>query len=190
MAKPLYLLNSTGQRVISLIGSDGVTILAQIGIGSKANSYDDDGSWTGVATHTSADAYAAGTDGIVVTAGLDETDVLLETIKPHLVDVDGRLIARMQPATGGVTNKSGTIAAGGTKQTLAAVKLNRKYLFIQNLDPAEDLWFNFSTDAVVGQPSVLVPPLGSFVMEGSYVSSELISVIAATTGHAFAAKEA
>lgn len=88
-----------------------------------------------------------------------------------------------------VTNRSGTITAGGTAQQLAAVLVTRRYLFIQNIDPGEDLWFNFTTTAVVGQPSIKLSPGAAFVMEGSFVSTELVSVIAATTGHAFVAKE-
>jgi len=92
------------------------------------------------------------------------------------------------PGRGAVTNRSGTITAGGTAQTLAAVNASRKYLIIQNVS-AGDLWINFTTTAIVGQPSVKIGPDASFVMEASFVSTELISIIGATTGQAFAAKE-
>lgn len=95
----------------------------------------------------------------------------------------------VQGSQGAVTNKSGTITAGATAQTLAAANASRKYLFIENLDESEDLWFNFTTTAVATQPSIKIKANGSFTMEGTFISTELISVIAATTGHAFAAKE-
>ena len=101
-------------------------------------------------------------------------------------------------AQGTLTDRSGSITTGGTKQTLAAANSGRKYLVIQNpstaagqnISAAESLWFNFTTDAVVGEPSFELPAGASFVMESSFVSTELISVIAATTGHKWTAKEA
>jgi len=89
---------------------------------------------------------------------------------------------------GTVTDKSGTFSTGGTAQSLAAANANRKYLIIQN-NSVETLWFNFTTTAVIGQPSMSLLPNGSFVMESSYVSTELVSIIGATTGSAFSAKE-
>lgn len=90
---------------------------------------------------------------------------------------------------GTVTDRSGTITAGGTAQQLAAVNASRKYLFIQNLDAGNDLWIDFTTTAVQSQPSIKLSAGASFVMEGAFVSTELVSVISAVTGHAFAAKE-
>ena len=93
------------------------------------------------------------------------------------------------PSPGTLTDRSGTITAGGAAQTLAASNAIRKYLFIQNLHATEALWLNFTTAAVESQPSISIPAGGSFVMEASFVSPELVSVIAATTTHPFAAKE-
>lgn len=187
MAQPVSILNSSGQKLDVIADADG-TIRLKLSIGNKAISgLTPTGGWQGIATHTDADEFVAG-DGVVAIAGVDRTGT--DTARPILVDADGRPYVRLQPATGGVTDKSGAITTGGTQQTLAAVKVDRKYLFIQNLDAAEDLWFNFTTNAVADKPSIKIPAGGSFVMEGSYVSSELISVIAATTGHKWAAKEA
>ncbi len=91
---------------------------------------------------------------------------------------------------GTLTDRSGTITAGGTAQTLAAANAARRYLLVENLDPAEDLWINFTTTAAAAHPSLLIPPRGGFVMDAGFVSTELVSVIAATTSHAFTAKEA
>ena len=93
------------------------------------------------------------------------------------------------PSNGTLTNRSGTIATGGTAQQLAAANASRKYLLIENPSQTEDLWFNFTTTAIVGQPSILLRPNGSYVAESSYVSTEAISIIAATTAHPFVAKE-
>jgi hypothetical protein len=93
--------------------------------------------------------------------------------------------------TGTLTNRSGTVATGGTAQTLAAINATRKYLFVENSCAAtESLWINFMTAAVVTQPSIEIPACGSFLMSSpNFVSTELVSVIATTSAHAFIAKE-
>ncbi len=94
----------------------------------------------------------------------------------------------VSPATGTVTNRSGTITLGGTAQTAVAINTSRKYLVIQNTSDT-DLWFNFTTTATADQPSFKLIPSASFVMESSFISTELISVIGATTGKSFTIKE-
>lgn len=94
-------------------------------------------------------------------------------------------------AQGTLTNRSGTITVGGTAQTAMAANTSRRYLLIRNpATETEPLYFNFTTTAVVtGQPSITLQPGEGFVMENSFISTELISVVAATTGHKFVAKE-
>lgn len=94
------------------------------------------------------------------------------------------------PAQGALTDRSGSITAGGTAQQLIAVNSARKYLFIRNpITATERLWFNFTTTAVADSPSIALDPGDTFVMEGTFVSTEAISVLAATTGHKITAKE-
>lgn len=93
------------------------------------------------------------------------------------------------PTAGTLTNRSGTITVGGTAQQLMAANASRKYLFIQNLS-TENMWINLTTTATTGQPSIKLLPNGVFSMEGAFVSTESVSVIAATTGSAYTAKEA
>jgi len=101
------------------------------------------------------------------------------------------------PVQGTLTDRSGSITTGGTAQTLAAANTNRRYLLIQNplsaatqgIATAESLFINFTTAAVMGSPSIELAPGDIFVMEGLAVSTELVSVIAATTGHKWVAKE-
>jgi hypothetical protein len=88
-----------------------------------------------------------------------------------------------------IVDHSGTIAVGNTAQTLMAANSARRYLLIENVS-AGDLWFNFTTTAVVGQPSLRLPSGASFVMEDSPISTEAISIIGATGGQAFVSKEA
>lgn len=112
---------------------------------------------------------------------------LVVTISPN----SPALTVTTASATGTLTNRSGTIATGGTAQTLAAINATRKYIFIENPCAAtESLWINFTTAAVVSQPSIEIPICGSFLMSSSnFVSTELVSVIATTSAHAFIAKE-
>lgn len=113
-------------------------------------------------------------------------------------DINGNLktVASGTPSaivgqTGTLTNRSGTVATGGTAQTLAAVNATRKYLFVENpCAQTESLWINFTTAAVASQPSIEIAPCGSFLMASpNFVSTELVSVIAATSAHPFIAKE-
>lgn len=92
---------------------------------------------------------------------------------------------------GSLTNRSSTITSGGTAQTLASTNSARRYLLVENpCAQTESLWINFTTAAVVSQPSVEISPCGSFLMSApNFVSTELISVIATTTSHPFIAKE-
>lgn len=92
------------------------------------------------------------------------------------------------PVRGSLTNRSGTITLGGTAQTLAAANTSRSYLLVQNIS-AENLWINFTTAAVADQPSFKIVPGDTFFMESSFLSTELISIIGATTGSKFVSKE-
>ncbi|MFX1516903.1 MAG: hypothetical protein ACFFC6_11370 [Promethearchaeota archaeon] len=92
------------------------------------------------------------------------------------------------PRRGTLTDRSGTITSGGSSQTLAAANTSRNYFFFQNLS-SEDLYINFTDAATVDDDSIKVASGGSFVMEDAFVSTEIITVIGATTGSKFVAKE-
>jgi hypothetical protein len=87
-----------------------------------------------------------------------------------------------------VVDRSGTIAVGGTQQTLMAANPSRRYILIENVSAA-DLWFNFTTNAVIGEPSFQLPTGASYEMSGDFVSTERVSIIGAAGGQAFTAKE-
>jgi hypothetical protein len=95
----------------------------------------------------------------------------------------------VSPSRGLFNDRSGTITTAATSQVLAYANGVRKYLFVENLDQTENLWINFGPAAVQARPSILIPGNGSFVMEGSYICTDTVTVIAATAGHAFTAKE-
>ena len=70
----------------------------------------------------------------------------------------------------------------------AAANSGRRYILVQNIS-AGDLWINFTIAAVQSQPSLKIESGAGFVMESDFISTELVSVIGATTGQAWVAKE-
>ena len=92
------------------------------------------------------------------------------------------------PTKGTLTDRSGSITSGTVAQTLAAANATRKYFLFVN-QSAGNMWLNFTTTATMDQPSILIVPTGSLAMEAGFVSTELISVIGATTGQKWMAKE-
>lgn len=101
----------------------------------------------------------------------------------------------MRASNGPLTDRSGTISAGGTAQQLAAANVDRHYLFILNLSTSV-LWINFGIDAVQGSPSIPLAAAtneemgdgGALVFEGSFVPSQAVSIIG-SQGASFVAKE-
>lgn len=92
-----------------------------------------------------------------------------------------------QPAT--ATSRSGTITAGGTAQTLMAANASRQGFSVQNLS-TENLYINeLGSAAVNTQPSILVPPNALYEPPLGCVSVAAISILGATTGSAFTARE-
>jgi hypothetical protein len=74
---------------------------------------------------------------------------------------------------------------------LAAANANRKVLFIANPPSAtESLFINFTSAAsTTALGSIELAAGGSYVDPPGFVTLELVTVTAATAGHAFIAKE-
>jgi hypothetical protein len=84
---------------------------------------------------------------------------------------------------------SGSIATGGTAQTVVAQEIaSRRYLFFQNISVG-DLWLNFDAVAVLDQPSIRVPA-GASIEWAHFIPQGAVSVLGATTGQKFVCKEA
>ena len=109
------------------------------------------------------------------------------------------LPVQVQPTRCTLTNRSASVTTGGTAVTIAT-NATRNYIFIQN--PAtlaqqfasggtlESLWIDPSgTAAVNGASSIEIGPGASYVMEASTVTTQAISINAATSLHRFVAKE-
>lgn len=134
-----------------------------------------------------------GTDGLAHPLQLDGSGKVYVNVSGIVSGVldptsDGVYI---QPSRGTATDRSGTIASGGVAQNAMAANAARRYLFILNPATAtEVMWFNLTTTATAASPSIQLAAGQSFVMESSFVSTAAVSVIAATTSHAFTALEA
>jgi hypothetical protein len=91
------------------------------------------------------------------------------------------------------TDHSGTIAVAATAQQLMPINNNRTGILIQNQHATEVLWVRFQsvtgTDAAAAQPSIQIPAAGGILMIPEYADPGLVSVYAASAGHAFTAKE-
>lgn len=87
-----------------------------------------------------------------------------------------------------MTDKSGTIASGGVAQTLAAANPLRTGLLIQN-NSTGDLWINSQGTAALSQPSIWLPAGSYFEFPETGVPTTAISIIGATTGQTFSARE-
>jgi len=107
-------------------------------------------------------------------------------INPITGVISGTVTA--EPVRGTLTDLSGSIAAGNTAQPLAVANPSRNYFFVQNIS-SDTLWIDFGTTAVQDQPSVKLSPTAVFTMEGSFISTDDISIIGSTTGAKFVAKE-
>ena len=91
---------------------------------------------------------------------------------------------------GSLSDSSGTITTGGTAQTVFASNASRNYLLIVNNSSTDILWISFTTTAVQGRPSIPIYPAGgSFLMSTTYISTEAVSIIGATTGDSYTAKQ-
>jgi hypothetical protein len=108
---------------------------------------------------------------------------------PWVVSNAGTFAVQSAPTAGALTDRSGTIAAGGTAQQVAAANATRKYLFFQN-NSDTDMWINFGVVAVANQPSILVKAGANYENPAHFCQNALISVMCATTGKTFTAKEA
>ncbi len=90
---------------------------------------------------------------------------------------------------GALTDRSGTITTGGTAQQLAAAMAARRYFLLQN-NSDTGAWFNFGVVAVASQPSIFLAAGASYENPAHFCPSGFVSIIGATTGKIFTAKEA
>lgn len=86
-----------------------------------------------------------------------------------------------------LTDRSGTIATGGTAQTLAPANPERGFLYVQN-DSSGDLRINFFGTASATAGIRLEP--GALLRWSDHVTDNAVSIWGATTAQRFQAGEA
>ncbi len=87
------------------------------------------------------------------------------------------------------TDRSGAVATGGTAQQIMAANPARKGWQLQNTSDT-DLWFNaLGAAAVAGGSSFKLPPNGFYEAPPHGISTAAVSVLGATAGKTFAARE-
>jgi hypothetical protein len=87
-----------------------------------------------------------------------------------------------------VTNRSGTLAAGGVSQVLMPANTARRGYWVQNVS-AGLLWVNAFGAAAATQPSIAIPPNGLYECPAGSVPATELQIFGATTGQAFSARE-
>jgi hypothetical protein len=96
-----------------------------------------------------------------------------------------------QDAAVALTDRSGTVTAGGAAQNACAANTSRKLLIVSN--PSDTLTFTFRTDATATATgtagSIAVGPGGGYIFD-KVVPSGAVSIYGATTGQPFTVKEA
>jgi len=86
-----------------------------------------------------------------------------------------------------ITSCSGTIAAGGTAQTLMVANTARKGWWLQN-NSTDDLWVNcFGGTASAEQPSIRIRAGKMYETPAGGSGGNALSIYGATTGQAFTA---
>lgn len=88
-----------------------------------------------------------------------------------------------------VVDISGTITAGGTAQVLVGANPSRRGFKVFNASNV-DLWLSdFGAVAVAASPSERIPSGATYISEIGGATIKSISIIGATTGQAFTARE-
>jgi hypothetical protein len=138
-----------------------------------------------------ASAPRAGERAVFVFSDADQREEPGISVSPVTI-VNPSPVQSSTPDEGG-----GSIAVGGTAQTVFAANPDRRYLLVQNLSTTNVLWVRHDGSAATeSEPSIALNPApnageggGSLTMEGTFISDALISVVGALAGEDFTAFE-
>jgi hypothetical protein len=96
-------------------------------------------------------------------------------------------------------DRSGILTTGGVAQNAISALATRRYIYVENpflksdgttLNPAFPIYINYTGSANIGAGSIRLDPGQWWENPAHFCPTGAISVIAATTGHAWTAKEA
>lgn len=117
------------------------------------------------------------------------TDLWEFVVPSEYQRVDPATAGAGNPARASVIDRSGSITTGGAAQSLMASNVQRRGLLIQN-SSSGDLWINeIGGTAVAASPSIKILPGESYERLAGAVPITAISIIGATTGQTFTARE-
>lgn len=128
---------------------------------------------TGSTAPTTANLYA-GTDGT--------------NLRAISVDTSGRPNTNIIPQSGNITTRSSTITTGGTSQQVAASNTSRKYFAIQNISDT-DMYLGVGYTPTTTTGILLTKSGGGLAFESTFIPTQAINILCATTGKAFVAWE-
>lgn len=121
-------------------------------------------------------------DAIVKTGGTSKT---LADIVTALTGMSVS-VSNLPATAGALTNRSGTIAVGGTAQNAVGTNATRRYLLVRNpKNAAESLWLNLVGTATAASPSLELAAGDDYIAESGFIPTNAVSVFGLTTGHAF-----
>jgi len=86
------------------------------------------------------------------------------------------------------TDRGGTITAGGTAQQLMAANAARRGYSVQNQSTG-DIYINAMTTATIDYHSLKIPAGSLYETTSTHVGPGAVSIIGATTGQAYYARE-
>lgn len=102
------------------------------------------------------------------------------------------------PSQASFTDRGGSITLGGTSQTAVTANTSRRRLVVQNactatgegIAAAESIFINFTSAAsATAGTSIELVPCGSYDSGAGPVTTELVTIVSATTSHKYIAKE-
>ncbi len=99
-------------------------------------------------------------------------------------------------SSGIITDRSGTVTAGGTAQTVMSTNPTRKYFFFMNLSNSV-MWLNWNGVAAADSPSIPIAAASSdgatdggvYAFESEFCPQNSLSLFCATTAEKFICKE-
>lgn len=174
---------SGGQVKPILVGSDGTLQTSSSGGGSSTVAQSDQ-------TLLKGTMYQGGTWSSVGVTGTfwQSVQPVSGTFWQTTQPISG--IVTIVPSIGTLTDRSGSITAGGTAQQICASNSTRKYLLIQNTSSV-DMWISFTTTTptVAGAGCYKIAAGGSYESSAAFVTSQSCYVFCATTSSSYSASE-
>lgn len=131
-------------------------------------------------TGTTTDAVYASNDGSAAGTIVSILKSIFVALK-NLISVDTVVKAVS-------VSRSGTIATGNTQQQLMPANSSRRGIIIQN-QSSGDLYINSLANATLDQNSLRIPSGALYASDPHHAGTGAISIIGATTGQAFYARE-